>query len=777
MKRLPLFVNPTSADHPWARVSFPFAKGEVRGDVRPLITGADHRAFPVQTWPLAYWPDGSLRILHAVAPLPGGRYEATFDGEPPPPSESLAIDWDTWFPSDSLCGQVRLALRVEWDDGAGDLEIEGPAKVIIDGPLYALYERWVRVARGDRFLRFRLRFEFFAGVPGVGLGVMLVNDCPGADFQTIRSIEVVLRGPGTRHALWQPCFGFEYLDSRFVETDQLLDVRLDDSDFRPYVANYDALNDPHSYPHYLRPPPDSVGGAFFLLGDEASLQFEVENFQLLRPKAVRLEGGTATLALWPDWAGPLLLQQGRRREIRLALRMCGPGLPVDYSAAQARSAALLDVHRCQLRAEVYAGARFFDMGRVLQHRPDLHPRFEGWLKALGTLHTPAEFFNLGDTPDGHYQSTYLPLGYCRPKKGRNPERPQIMIKSSGPQPQCFEGCSDYEPVWVNNEYDVLFCLGTESLRSTNLGMLRFLRHFARHTIEVDFLCYSDHPTLHRAQPAHSEFHTSTGAYPSHFWTQGLAQYYFLSGDDDALEVVRALADKTIWYFEHPRLGALHTGINREMGWAVLTLVSAYETTCDARYDTWARRLIDLTLAEPLPEDLPHFDFGMTSMMLGCREYIEAHRDDDTLTAPVRAWFLALLRLAVKCSTSPPEHAGTSTPKYSYDLDLLARGKAGAGQPRPGLLPGYAALDCLAYAHELTADPCWLDAGLRTLEAFLDGNPGYFHISTTQSSFRAPLAEGKPFAVAYRSFITYLGALHRAGKLADFDYLQPPPKTI
>ena len=425
---------------------------------------------------------------------------------------------------------------------------------------------------------------------------------------------------------------------------------------------------------------------------------------------------------------------------------------------------VLEVHRCQLPPSIYADAAFFDQARVLSHRPDRHPRFEGWFRAMTKLQTVASFFDLGDTPDRHYLTTYLPLGYSNRVSHPDDEAPRIFTHS-GRFGQCFDKLHDYEPIWTNNEYDVIFCLGTEFLRTANMQIFRLLRWFARHTIEVDFLCYSDYPGLHRAQPAHSARHTSTGAYPSHFWTQGLAQYYFLTGDEDAREVITALAEKTIWYFDHPVLGGLHAGLNRELGWAVLTLVSAYEATGEERFDRYALKLIRSVMDEGLPRDIPDLNFGHTSFLLGCRSYLQVHEGEPE-SGPLLEWYLKMVDFAILCSRRTPEDPAAITPRLSYEFDLLERGAAHHRQPRPGILPGYAALDCLAYAYERTGKRSYLRAGLRTLEAFLDGNPGYFGSNVC---FRHPSNEGKAFAMTYRTWICFFGALDREEMLGRYEY--------
>jgi hypothetical protein len=96
----------------------------------------------------------------------------------------------------------------------------------------------------------------------------------------------------------------------------------------------------------------------------------------------------------------------------------------------------------------------------------------------------------------------------------------------------------YEPVWTNNEYDSIFAVCTEIMRSGRADLWQQARWAARHNAEVDFVHYHDDPQQHRACPQHSYRHNRSGAVLSHFWTQGLLQYYCLTGDQDVLEVAR-----------------------------------------------------------------------------------------------------------------------------------------------------------------------------------------------------------------------------------------------
>ena len=134
---------------------------------------------------------------------------------------------------------------------------------------------------------------------------------------------------------------------------------------------------------------------------------------------------------------------------------------------------------------------------------------------------------------------------------------------------------------------------------------------------------------------------------------------------------------------------------------------------------------------------------------------------------MQEWYLAVVRLAVRSAWALPECVDEGgKPKLSYDFERLEKGVAAAARPRSGILDGYAALACLAYAWRLTDDQELIHAGVRTIRAFIDGTPGYF---STSMVFRAPLSEGKPFAMGYRTFAEYFAALDECGWLEEFEF--------
>lgn len=805
----PIFVNPSPADAlamQYARVSIPLDKGAAESTPDVTVKTVQSDLLPVQSELLTNWPDGSPRVLHLTFPATGGTYEATVQhaGSTPGTTAKAAI-WleqheDTitvttgrlsaTIGGTGLVESIRLYGREMIGKGGIEvrvidehnrsfrataatkvetvIETAGPLRTIV-----ALKGKCTLAGtslEGDlpeeTFLNFRLRFEFLAGVEGFSLAYTFHNLERGRDFFDVKAIELELKlsdASEPEHTIYQRSHGLFSTEGRMVTTTEPLHIAVDDTKARAYIRNFEALGDAVKYPFYLNPPPDVVSTWAAISDGNRAIQIEMENFEMLRPKSLEVVGNIARFGIWPREAGRLNLQQGRSRQVTIFVSLSDSGAPQDYAKGAARTAQLSDVWRAQLPQETYAKANFFDQARVLPFDPGKHPRFENWLSTMAAgLNTVATFFDFGDTPDLGYQSTYIPIGgRIRRVRGED-SSPRYYLATMHYPAMHLNNLNDFEPVWVNNEYDVLWGIGTEYLRTNDMALFRKLCWFSRHTIDVDFLHYSDHKWLDRAQPAHSERHTMTGAYPSHFWTQGLAQYYMLTADPDALEVIIALAVKTIENLDDPVLGGLHAGLNREVGWGILTMICAYEASGIKRFDDYARELLDREIALELPHDLPVFSFGHTSILLGAREYLQIH-DGDPNAEPVRRWLLNFVDLAIARSRQAPPEQEEDAPKksgtYSYDQDLVLKGKAHTAAARSGIFNTHSiALDPIAYAYEITGDEKYMAAGRRSLEALVDSQ-----------SFRVPPHEGKPFAMVYRTNINYLKFAAELGYLTEFEY--------
>lgn len=792
LQTVPIFVTPSPAGvlaDPYARVSIPLIRGAHRGV--PGVRVRTDRGAPVavQSEVLARWPEGSARMLHLTFPARGGVYQASIGGSAKQPAIRNGIRVARRGAKEVRISTGRLTAEIGGPGlvksirlgrhemiGAGGIEFrvtDGAQRgfaatadagvkteIETDGPLRTVIALKGRCTLGrETFIHFRLRFEFLAGVEGFSLGCMFYNLERGRDFFDVRSMELELRLAGaaqSRQTVYQQSHGLFSTLGRMVTTAQSLEIVADDVKARAYVRNHAALEDATDYPFYLNPPCDVVDAWAVVSESSRAMQVEMDDFMLMRPKSLVVGGGAARLGIWPAWAEKLELQQGRSREVTVRVALWDRGAPSEQPVAAAAMARLRDVWRAQLPQKAYGDARFFDQSRALPYRPDLNPRFEGWLSNLfGQLNTIATFFDLGDTPDSGYQTTYIPIGN-RIRRIRGEDGGRRYFSTGSHYPATKHNClDDFEVVWVNNEYDVIFAIGTEYLRTADLGLLQKLRWFSRHTIEVDFLHYSDHKWLNRAQPAHSERHTTTGAYPSHFWTQGLAQYYMLTGDRDALDVIIGLADKTIENLEDPVMREVCGGLNREIGWGILTMICAYEASGLKRFDEYARRLLDREIRHGLPDDMPVFSFGFTSILLGARQYLDVHRGE-AKAEPVRKWFLDFVDLAVRSATRVPAAPMRNAKDAAYYGQ--AAGLRGT-LPRSGVFGSHSmALDSLAYAHEITGDRGYIDAGMRSLDVFVES-----------PEFRTPVPEGKPTAMVYRTFVNFLKAAADLGLLEEYRY--------
>ena len=795
---IPILVNPSPADRlaaPYARVSLPFAKGQFPAAPTVRVRSETGLEVPAQSELLASWPDGSARVAHVTFPATGGVYHASLGqpGRAAAPASPIRVcrrrDGRTEVTTGRLAAVLGGPGLVE-SIGLGSRKFIGPrglevrvvdgrdrafaatadpraqTTVELEGPLRAVVSISGTCTLEDaRFIDYRLRFEFLAGAEGFSLDYAFFNRERGCDFVDVKAIELDLRLAGAsepRHSVYQQSYGLFSTLGRLVTTPQPLDIAVDDSRAAAYVRNAAALGDELDYPFYLNPPCDRIDNWAALSDGPRAIAVELDDFTCLRPKSLQLEGDRIRFGIWPRAAPGLALQQGRSRQVTIRVALSDAGAPADPAPVAAAIAQLRDTLRAQLPQTVYGQAAFFDQGRVLPRRPDLNPRFEQWLGGMSSaLNTFATFFDLGDTPDTGYQSTYLSIGN-RIRRVRGEEGgPRYYAAATHHAATKHNALDDFEVVWVNNEYDALYAIGTEALRAGDLSLFRKMRWWARHTIDVDFIHYSDHRWLHRATPAHSERHTTTGAYPSHYWTQGLAQYYMLTADPDAMEVIVALADKTIENLDDPVIGPLNSGLNREIGWGILTMICAYEASGLKRFDAYARELIDRQIECGLPDDIPVFSFGHTSILLGAREYLEIHRGEPE-AEPVRRWFLEFVDLGIRSSRQAPpatKGAGARSPGYSYGAELAARGLFHATQPRSGIFNSQSiALDPLAYAYEITGDRAYVEAGMRSVEALLD-SPDY----------RSPVPEAKPYAKVYRTFINFLKPASELGYLKVFDY--------
>ncbi|WP_326788881.1 exo-rhamnogalacturonan lyase family protein [Streptomyces sp. NBC_00151] len=182
---------------PGSTVGVPWPRGTYRQDQAFALADADGNAVPVQSWPIAYWPDGSLKwTAHAVS-SDAGKLTLTA-GEPAAPEREVTVDKSggTITVSTGVItakigkngsalvksvsrgtteiarnGRLVLIRRPEIEDedqGTAKSErfesVISAAEVEQDGPVRAVVRIDGKHRKGDRsWLPFSVRLYFYAG--------------------------------------------------------------------------------------------------------------------------------------------------------------------------------------------------------------------------------------------------------------------------------------------------------------------------------------------------------------------------------------------------------------------------------------------------------------------------------------------------------------------------------------------------------------------------------------------------------------------------------------
>ncbi len=606
-------------------------------------------------------------------------------------------------------------------------------RVLAEGPVRVGVEvvgRYTGPA-GEPGLDYRLRIELLADLPVVVIQHWFFHCLPKAPNLTVDGMGISLAMDVTSNAkhFRQLKHGLTGTP-RPVVTNRPVDVRVGhDGAVLWRMADARAMEDNTDYPPYTLPPADECSAWFAAELDGAWCAAKIDDACDMPPKGMRLDEGRFDFDLWPKWAAPMQLPQGRSRSttLRLAFGDRSPNQPLLCETVDAA----LSASRCEtpllLGPEAYARAGVFEQDRLLRHDRK-HARFDDYLGRVACPPTVAGMFDLGDTPDPGYQTTYLRTG--RRLEAIAPlaqQRPVQFLTGVRQALAPWSDASQFEPIWANNEYDVIWCIGGEIMRAGRRDLLPSLRWFARHAIEVDFVHYSDHPVKHRATPPHCARHTTAGAYPSHFWTEGLLQYYALTGDEDALAFARGIGDKIVQLLTDPEHRSKLWRPTRELGWALLALSALIEFDPAPSYRDLATEIADDLIDAPLTDDYiadaVKYSFGYASIVLGVDRWYGVNGGDR-----YRDWLVAF---AQRCAGRLGDGAGVVP---SMGLCILHAG----------------------YKHSGDAD--LVRSGMRVLEQIIDSQ-----------AWIDPPPYTKPFAMLYRPLSRFLADAAAEGLLDKLDY--------
>lgn len=280
--------------------------------------------------------------------------------------------------------------------------------------------------------------------------------------------------------------------------------------------------------------------------------------------------------------------------------------------------------------------------------------------------------------------------------------------------------------WGNMEYDTPHGFLMEFASSGDPEFFVEGEHAARHYMDIDIVHHAENPRHIGLIWVHAMLHTGgyyergewDPAYPvasnrnwGHMWGEGLADYYWLSGDKRAREVILKIADMAASEYIDER-GHVQPGtgwiIARHPGWMSKILIAGYAVSGDEYYLNAAKTHLDYWVdfqtenggwdrrlgGGHCPCDPPHIGeagFMVAVLMSGMKRYHELTGDERIGEAIVKGsrWLIEDLWI--------PEHQGfryTSCPTQT-------RGGGAMHMIEP-----------VTYAHRLEPDAIFRDVALQ-----------------------------------------------------------------
>jgi len=731
-------------------VSIPFAAGCV---TQPdcLVIRDGNRCLPYQARPLTRWPDGSIQwlLVHFQVDLPGNRDKAlTFEVVPTPqtgPPVDQGIVYEMSHDGITVnTGPLTFLVSSRGFAPVSHLSLEGipvggpdpfsgfivrvggrevstlntPVELTLEeaGPLriVILLKGKHRDASGMPFLDFRGRVTAYAGKPYVEVEYQFIH-AEEADQLALEEIRLDFR-PDPASLVGSPSMslGQGYYQTAIQRsTGEPLEMALTTETIL-YQANE----------HFI----DSFYGDFWVdwHDDQAGLTLSLYQAHQNFPKAMWVGQDGIKCHLVPASEAPLDLLRGMAKTHRLLLQAHPAATPLEELSVRSLQFQLPD--RPALPRDWYRFNNpwredFFPEqipNRLLTFLNRLH---DGRPKALGMFH-------FGDAPDAGYTG---------------------------------QGRGQGETVWVNNEYDRPHACALYYALTGQRRVLDSAFVSAQHWVDVDLCHYDPDPLVNGGLRIHTRYHVTGYVTPSHEWTEGLLDYYALTGRTEALEAARSVAENILRHLERQKMRTPGAVAVREGGWALRALVGMYLSTGEERWRSEARRLVDLyvdwnerygaLLAPYTSHSMPRVPFMISLTVNSFARYLVIE-EDRKRTASVEA-------LIVTAVDDMLEHClGPDGIIYYKELPSLKR-----------TAPTYHLLEALTHAYRITQDTRYLRVAARHFVAMGE------HINAhTQRKVADPCGAviegeggGRIFADKYTSLILFAGAATACGFLDWYEY--------
>ncbi len=151
----------------------------------------------------------------------------------------------------------------------------------------------------------------------------------------------------------------------------------------------------------------------------------------------------------------------------------------------------------------------------------------------------------------------------------------------------------YKPKWGNLEYDLAHAAFLQFARTAEAKYFGVGVAAAQHFVDID-ICHYAHRGSHDSTGSpriHADYHVTDSGELGHMWAEGVWDYYFLTADPWAHEVAIRAGD--FWTY----ITDLHHfyGLNeRKIGWTLIGLMESYHATNNLKYLKAAQRLVRRT---------------------------------------------------------------------------------------------------------------------------------------------------------------------------------------
>jgi hypothetical protein len=557
------------------------------------------------------------------------------------------------------------------DDGVGfEIEEQGPLRWLV---------RWEGTHRdegGSGYLDFLVRMTIFAGNPFIRVDHTLINrlDPPVTQVREVAAELPIQVGSDPDFSVadvYRPPTVFPADGPVRLEQDDLGHFRVLDRSGRT-----------------LKEEGDNSMGWVDVSGRKHGILLAGKSFWQNYPKAIAADESSVRVQLIPDREVGFPIPRGMAKTHTFFVYLHDGGIEPHRLADLA-----FQVQRWPMPA---APSQYYEESGQLwdffPHYPREYPRLEAALR------------NMYDPDQNHFpRITAAGRAYGLKHYGDF-----VVRRGSSPDPDAPDA------YYLNNEYDTPHVLAMMFLRTREIMKWWGAEAHALHMMDVD-TCHHAVALEHLEDPAdllgcqyrHCYQHVGSIQVPgderhipasgSHTFAEGLLDYYHLTGDRRALDVARGYARNLVRIFSRHE----PIGVGRYSGWGLLVLGGVYMVSPDEEIRAEADRVIEKTISQQgegggiLRATVHPRAFEDRLIHLCMRGLIKWHQA--TGDAKVRKLILELMEAYLR------------TGLIEEGLPLYSTWPENSKATTP--MQGFANLESLAYAYDLTGHRRFIDAGI------------------------------------------------------------------